>query len=70
MLHPKLVRYVRGAPLAYMVQCHVKVGHISPGYGTYLNLDEEMISKAPIVDSKWNLKINKEPLSRVYFDYQ
>ena len=56
--------------LVYVVLCHMKVVHISPGYGTYLNLDQEMIARASIVDSKMNLKINQESLYRVYLDYQ
>ena len=52
VLYPKLVRKVRGAPLAYVVWCYIKMMHISPGYDAYLNLDKEMIARAPIVDEK------------------
>ena len=56
--------------MAYLVWCNVKVAPISPGYGTYLNLEEKMITRAPIVDEKSNLKMNEESLDRVYLDYQ
>ena len=46
VLHLKLVREVRGVPLAYVVWHHTNVTHIPPGHYAYLNLDEEMISKA------------------------
>ena len=49
---------------------HVKVAHILPGYDAYLNLDKEMIIRAPIVDSRSNLKLNKETLERAYQDNQ
>ena len=51
VLHFKLLRGMRGTPLVYVVWHHVKVAHILPGYGAYLNLDDEMIPRAPIVDS-------------------
>ena len=59
VLHLMLIRGVRGALLAYVVGCHIKVAHISPGYGTNSNLDEEMIAKAPIVEVKLSLKMNQ-----------
>ena len=34
--------------VAYVVQNHVKIAHVWPWYGVYLNLDEEMIARAPI----------------------
>ena len=70
VLHLKLVRVIRGDPLAYMVQHHVKVAHILPGYGAYLNLDEEIITRASIVDSRLNLKLNQESLDRAYLEPQ
>ena len=57
VLHLKLVRGVRGALLAYVVWVQVKVVHILPGYGAYLNLDKEMIIRAPTVDPKLKLKV-------------
>ena len=38
VLHLKLVEGMRGTLLTYEVQRHIKVAHIFPGYGTYLNL--------------------------------
>ena len=57
VLHLKLVRDMRGTPMAYVVQRHVKVAHISPRSGTYLNLDNYMMARAPIVDARLNLKV-------------
>ena len=53
----KLVRCMRGALLAYVVQGHIKVTHVPPGSGAYLTLDEEMITRAPIVDTSLNLRL-------------
>ena len=39
VLYLKLVRGLRGTLFAYVVWYHVKVAHISPVYGAYLNLD-------------------------------
>ena len=54
VMYLKLMRGMRGTQLTYMVQCHVKVIHIFPGSGAYLNLDEEMIVRAPIVNASLN----------------
>ena len=70
VLYLKLVRGMRGTSLAYVIQCHIKVAHISPGYGAYMNLDEEIIIRAPIVDAKTNLRLSQESLDKVYLDYQ
>ena len=70
ILHLKLIRGVRGVLLAFVVQCHLKVSHISPGYDAYLNLEEEMIGRTPIVNAKLNFKFSQDCLDRVYFDYQ
>ena len=52
VLHLKLIRGARGVPLVYVVRHHIKVAPISPGYSSYLNLDEEMIARSiPQVDS-------------------
>ena len=40
VLHLKLMSRVSGAPVAYLVQHHIKVTLISSGNGVYLNLDE------------------------------
>ena len=58
VLHLKLVRGMRGTQLTYVVRCHVKVVNILPGYGAYLNLDEEIITWAPIVNSRMNIILN------------
>ena len=47
VLQLKLIACMRGTLLANVVQHHVKVAHISPGYDAYLNLDEEMIARVP-----------------------
>ena len=70
VLQLKLDGEVRGDPLAYVIWHHIKVSHISPRYGAYLNLDEKMIAIAPIVDKWSNFKLSQDCLERVYFDYQ
>ena len=60
---------MRWTPLAYVVWCHFKKTHVSPGYGAYLSLDEEVITRATIVDSKMNLRYNQEALDKVYLVY-
>ena len=52
---------MRGTLLAYVAHCNVKVTHIFPGAGAYLNIDEKMIAKAPIIDSRLNLKMTQKP---------
>ena len=56
VLHLRLIKGVRGDPLTYVVRQNVKVVHISPGYSTYLKLDEKMMTRTPIVHVKSNLK--------------
>ena len=58
VLHLKFVRSMRGALLSHVVQHHMKVAHISLGYGAYLDLDEEIIARAPIANSKLNLMLS------------
>ena len=70
VLHLKLVRGMKGTPLAYVVWHHIKVAHVSHGYGAYLNLDKEMIIRAHIVDAKSNLKMTQETWDRAYLSYQ
>ena len=70
VLHLKLVRGLRGVLLAYVVWCHIKLAHISIGYDAYPNLDEELITRAPIVDAKLNLKMIQDSLDRVNLSYQ
>ena len=55
MLHLQLLRRVRGVLLAYMFIQHIKVAHIIARYVVYLNHDEEMIARFPMVDAKLNL---------------
>ena len=50
----------------YVVWHHVMVAHILSGYGTNLNLDEEMIARAPVVKAKLNLRLTQECLDRVH----
>ena len=61
---------MRGTPLAYVIQCHVKVAQVFPGYGAYLNLDEEMITRALIIGGRTNIKLSQDSLDRDYLDYQ
>ena len=70
VLHNKLVRVVKGTLLAYVVQDHVKVAHIAPGFGAYLKLNKEMITRASTIDSKSSLKLSQGFLDRVYLDCQ
>ena len=53
-----------------VVQHHVKVAHVSPASGAYLNIDEEVIARAPILDAKLSLKSTHEILDRAYLSYQ
>ena len=43
---------------------------LSPGYGTCLNLDEEKIARAPIVNASSNLKVSQDVLDRAYLSLQ
>ena len=70
VLHLNLMRGMRGFLLAYMVQWHMNIAHIPPEHDAYLNLDKEMITRAPIVDAKLNFKMTQEVLDRVYKNYQ
>ena len=69
-MHLKLIRGMRGTPLAYVVWHHIKVAYIMPGCGAYLNLDKDMTMRAHIVDSKMNLKMTQDNLDRIYLSYQ
>ena len=46
------------------------MAHIPPGSGTYLNLDKEMITRAPIINTRLDLRLNQGSLDRVYGDHQ
>ena len=67
LLHLKLIRGVRGFPLAYVVWNHTNV---ASRYGAYLYLEKEMIDRASIVDKRLNFKLSQDCLDRDYFDYQ
>ena len=69
MLFIKLIRGMWCVSLAYVVRQHVKVAHISSRSGIYLNLDKEMIARAPIVDSQWNLRMSQDGLDKAYINY-
>ena len=43
---------------------------VQRGNFSYLNLDNEMIAKAPIVNKKLNLKLTQVSLDRAYPDHQ
>ena len=70
VLHLKCKSGARGSLLTYEAWHYIKVAQISPGYDAYLNLDNEMISRVPIVDAKFNLKLTQESLDKVYLSYQ
>ena len=64
VLHLSLMEGVWGAPVAYVVRQLVKVVHISPKYDAYLKIDEELIARAPIIDTKSNIKRIQDGLDR------
>ena len=64
VLFLKFVREVRGIPLGYVTQCHIKMVHIQPRHDAHLNLDKEMITRVPIVDGKLNFKLTQGALDR------
>ena len=70
VMYLKLVRGMRGTLLACVVQRHVKVAHIPPGSDAYLNLDEKIITRVPIVNASSNLRLNQISLNRVYVDHK
>ena len=64
------LRGIREVLLAYVVQLHIKVQYILPGYDAFLNLDKEMITRALIIDETSNLRFFQESFGRIYFSYQ
>ena len=69
VLHLRLVMGVQGINVLCSQKLH-QVAYISTGYSTYLNLDEQMIARAPLIDMKLNLKMIQEGLDRAYFSWQ
>ena len=69
VLHLNLMRGMRD-PCGLCGLASHQGSSYQPGYGAYLNLDEEMITRAPIINTKWNLKIIQETLDRAYLNYQ
>ena len=69
VMYLNLVRGMRKAPMAYVVQCHIKVANIPLGSGAYLNLDTEMIIRATIVDASSKLNLSQDSINRVYLDH-
>ena len=55
--------------LASTRNLNIKVAHISSGYSTYLNHDNEMIARDTIVYAKSDLMLRQECLDRVYIRY-
>ena len=55
--------------MVYVVQRYVKVAHIPPGSGANLNLDKEIITRAPIIDTRSNLRLNQDSLHWVYVSH-
>ena len=62
--HIKLTRDLRVIPLADVIIQHVKVMHILSGYDAHLNLDKEVITIAPIINAKSNLKMTQDSIDR------
>ena len=69
VMHLKLMRGMRGALLANVVRHHNKMVHIPPGSAAYLNLDEEMIARPPIIRTRSNLRLSQDLLDMVYIDH-
>ena len=46
------------------------MAHIPPRHDAYLNLDEDMIAKAPIVDKKSNFDLTQDVLNIAYLDHK
>ena len=70
VLNLNLMRCMKGTLLAYVIWCHIKVAQILPGYDAYLTLDEEMITRAPIINARSNLKITHKILNKTYHSSQ
>ena len=70
VLYLKLMRGMTETLLACVVWHHIKVAYILPEYSAYLNLDKEMIARAPIFDLKSNLNMTQETLDKTYLSYQ
>ena len=69
-MYLKLLRAMRGTPLAYVVQCHGKVALTPPESAAYLNLNKEMIGRALIVNTRSNLRLNQDSLDKIYANRQ
>ena len=67
---PQACERVMGISLAYLDGEHIKVAQISPGYVTCLDLDEEMITKAPIVNIRSNLSQTQNWIDKKYLELQ
>ena len=65
-LYLKLIKEMKIVPPAYVIRKHVRVVHILPGYDVHLNLDENMIARAPIGDVNSNLMQTQHCLGGVY----
>ena len=66
------MRRVRGVPLAYVVRQRNKVAHISPGCYAYLNFDEEMIARTPLVSKikpQEDLKVPRQNICQLAMWY-
>ena len=70
VLYLRLLRGVQGVPMAYVVRQHIIVAHILPGYDTQSNLDNNMIARAPIIDTKSDLKMTQDGLNKTYVSWQ
>ena len=70
VLHLRLMRGVRGVSLVYVVRQLVKVADMSPEYSAFLNLDEEKIVRAQIVNIKSNLKQTQKCKDNSYVSWQ
>ena len=63
----KLGRGVRGGQLACVVQSHIKVPHVLPGYGAFLNIDYEMVGRTFIVNETSSIRFTQDTLDCIYF---
>ena len=55
-----------GFLLAYLIKQHDNIACISSDYSIYLNHDEDMIAKAPIIDTRPDLMMTQNSLDRVF----
>ena len=67
---PQACERHQGDPTGLSHLVPFQVAHISPVYGAYPNLDEEMIARNPIINARSKLKLNEETKEKAYVDHQ